>query len=816
MTTHWRSRLAIVLLALMCSVPLWASWTSLGSMPAPRRLSNGVEYRNQQGIVQITVLKPGIVRVRFAPGSQLGPDHSFALVPDALHWQAPFQFKTSDSGDELKTADLTVRIQRAPFRLTILDGQGHVLAQDTHADGIAYDGHRVRDWQTLDDATHFYGFGEKTGVLDKRSSKLGGMSMTMWNSDVYGYDNSVDPLYVDIPFFIRLKDGIASGIFFDNPWRSNFDIGHTSLHDYSFGAEGGDLNYYVIAGPAPRDVLRRYADLTGHIDLPPLWVLGFNQSRYSYYPDTRVLDIASQFRKRHIPADVLWLDIHYMRGYRIFTWDPQRFPHPKQMLDKLAGENFHVVSIIDPGVKKDPNGYAAYDSGVKNDVFVKYPDGKYFVGPVWPGPALFPDFTDAKARQWWAGQIAHLASSGLSGIWIDMNEPSVFNVPSGTMPDDIVFKLDGKPVPEAEVHNVYGQQMSIATRQGLLDLRPNQRPFVLSRDSYAGGQRYAAVWTGDNTADWAHLRDGVTTLLGMGISGFPFVGNDIGGFAGVGSADLWTRWVEAGTFFPFMRAHAELQAPNKEPWAYGEPWTQYNQRAIERRYQFLPYIYNCFYQTAQDGMPMMRALFLQYPNDPATWNLSDEYLFGNDLLVAPVMQPHTVHRSVYLPKGAWYDYFTGTAFTGGRSYSLHVGEGDIPLFVPDGAILFQAPVMQSTAEWKTAPLVYSVWAKKPTRRIYYEDDGATLDYQKGVWFRRTVSFAPNAGGAEVTLSAAEGTYQPQHRGNRIELHFARKPSRVTLNGVAMAPGSIRFDAARSTLTVTIPQSSKEQRLDVRW
>lgn len=816
MKTIGRSRLAIVLLALICSVPSWASWTSLGSMPAARRLANGVEYQNQQGIVQITVLKPGIVRVRFAPGNELAPDHSFALVPGALQWQAPFQFSSNGSGDELKTADLTVRIRRDPFRLTILDSQGHVLAQDTDADGIAYDGHRVRDWQKLDDETHFYGFGEKTGALDKRSAKLGGASMTMWNSDVYGYDNSVDPLYVDIPFFIRLKQGVANGIFFDNTWRSNFDIGHTSRHFYDFGAEGGELNYYVIAGPTPREVLRRYADLTGHIELPPLWVLGYNQSRYSYYPDSRVLAIAGQFRRRHIPADVLWLDIHYMRGYRIFTWDPQRFPHPKQMLGKLAGENFHVVSIIDPGVKRDPDGYAAYDSGVKNDIFVKNPDGKYFVGPVWPGPALFPDFTDAKARQWWAGQIANFASAGISGIWIDMNEPSVFAVPSGTMPDDIVFKLDGKPVPQAEVHNVYGQQMSIATRQGLLDLHPNQRSFVLTRDSYAGGQRYAAVWTGDNTADWAHLSDGVTTLLGMGISGFPFVGNDIGGFAGVGSADLWTRWVEAGTFFPFMRAHAGLNAPNKEPWAYGEPWTEYNKRAIERRYQFLPYIYNCFYRTAQNGMPMMRALFLQYPQDEATWNISDEYLFGRDLLVAPVLTPHTLQRPVYLPAGAWYDYFSSKSYAGGKAYLLHVGEGEVPLFVPEGAILFQAPVMQSTAEWKTAPLTYSIWAKQATHRTYYEDDGATLDYQEGVWFRRTISFSPKASGAEVTLSKAEGSYQPRHRNNRVELHFARKPSTVTLNGQAVAARNIAFDSAHSTLSVTIPQSSRTQTITIRW
>ena len=311
-----------------------------------------------------------------------------------------------------------------------------------------------------------------------------------------------------------LRDGRVHGVFFDNTYRSTFDIGKESRAYYDFGAEGGKLDYYVIAGPSPADVLARYSDLTGHMQLPPLWAVGYQQCRYSYYPDSRVRAIAREFRSRRIPADAVWFDIHYMKEYRVFTWDHDRFPAPEQLLADLDRAGFATVAIVDPGVKRDP-GYSVYDDGVARDVFVHRPDGSLFVGPVWPGPAVFPDFTRASARAWWADQVARFSSVGLTGIWNDMNEPSVFNVASATMPDDVVFANDGQPGTHAEDHNVYGQQMSRATRDGLLKLRPHERPFVLTRATYAGGQRYAAVWTGDNTADWQHLSDGITTLHTM-------------------------------------------------------------------------------------------------------------------------------------------------------------------------------------------------------------------------------------------------------------------------------------------------------------
>ncbi len=800
---------SLLVLIFVMFVPLRADWTSLGSMPPGVRSDAGVEYRSSQGIVRLSVIEPGVIRVRFTHAQAFAADDSYAVLPSVLHAPgAAFEFVTQDGIDRLKTAELTVEIQRNPFRLRFLDAQGRVLDRDSDDMGMAFDAAgRLRVWKDLPAEARLYGFGERTGALDKRGFKRNGRSMVDWNTDTPAYDANYDPLYDSIPFFLTLQNGTVHGTFFDNNWRVSFDVGREDEKRLNFGADGGDLNYYVLAGPLPADVLRRYAALTGAMPLPALWTLGYHQCRWSYYPDTRVLEIARGFRDHHIPADAIWLDIHYMNGYRIFTWDPKRFPQPAHTIEQLAGMNFRTVTIVDPGVKRDP-GYAAYDSGVGAGVFATNPNGSIYVGPVWPGPAVFPDFTDAAARKWWADQIAGFVSVGLAGIWDDMNEPSVFGTPTVTMPDDVVFHHDGAAIPAAEAHNVFGQQMTRATRDGLLQAHPDQRPFVLTRATYAGGQRYAAVWTGDNVADWPHLRDGITTLLGMGISGYSFVGNDIGGFTDgpVPDPELFTRWAQAAAFFPFMRAHTVPEAANKEPWAFGPEHEAYNRHAIERRYQFLPYLYNCFYQTAQTGMPTMRALMLQYPDDPQTWELSDEFLTGSDLLVAPILVAHARDREVYLPRGNWYDLRNDAKQAGGKIIKVHAEEDELPLFAPEGAILFRAPVMQSTAEWPAAELIFDVFAHGTTERQYYEDDGSSFAFEHGGYFKRTVTVAPG----QVVLGAAEGNFTPRHPVNVIALHFASAPQNVTLNGAALTGDAVHFDSARSILTVRIPQSRERQ------
>ncbi|MGH9534160.1 MAG: glycoside hydrolase family 31 protein [Terriglobales bacterium] len=826
------------LLLFGCAVPLRAQWIGIGNMAPGQRFASGVRYQNADGVVRLTVVRPGIIRVCFtpAPEAALKLGRSFAVAQAAGPVAPPrFTFDPGRRRDVLETSALKVVIARQPFRLAFYTPAGRLLDADA-ADGMAYDpaqagdvgGARVRVWKQLTPSVHFYGLGEKTGPLDKRGQHLGGSAYVMWNSDQPGYNNATDPLYADIPFFLVLdappgQPALAHGVFFDNTYRSSFDMGKSSRQFYDFGAQGGPLNYYLIAGPTPKDVLRRYAALTGRIPMPPLWSLGYNQCRYSYYPASNVLHIAEKFRQLDIPADVVWMDIGYMRGYRIFTWSPQGFPHPRQLLARLHQIGFHAVTIIDPGVKQDANGYAAYASGVAAGIFAKYPDGQLFVGPVWPGPAVFPDFTQIAARQWWASQIAHFAAVGVDGIWNDMNEPSVFNTASGTMPDRVVFRHDGQAITAAAAHNVFGQQMSRATRMGLRQLRPEDRPFVLTRATYAGGQRYAALWTGDNTAHWSYLSNGITTLLGMNLSGFPFVGNDIGGFIGAGSPDLWTRWVEAAAFFPFMRGHATPDDPPKEPWAFGSVHTAENRRAIERRYQYLPYIYNIFYQAAQTGLPMMRPLVLAFPNDPNTYKLSSEYLFGHDLLVAPILHAATTSRGVYFPAGTWYRLENGhapQAFTGPGGKTVQASEGQLPLFARAGAILFLAPggaqaPINAAAEIR-APVTFDVLSQTTTERTYYEDDGETFAYQHGAYFRRTISYQPGAVETVVTLSAAQGSYRPPRPDDVIELHWAAKPAGVELDGAPLAASLVRYNRGLQRLRITIPQSPAQQTVRVRW
>lgn len=800
-----RNSVRLAVAFFVSAVAALAEWTSLGAMPAAVRSGSAVEYRGDQGVVRLSVIESGVIRVRFTHAMQFAADDSYAVVHSA---HAAFEFSSEGGTDRLKTGELTVEIQRNPFRLRFFDAQGRVLDRDADDLGMAYDAAgRLRVWKDLPADSHLYGFGERSGPLDKRGYKQAGSSLVDWNSDTPAYDRGTDPLYDSIPFFLTLDRGAVHGTFFDNNWRASFDVGRANAKRLSFGADGGELNYYILAGPLPADVLRRYAALTGPMPLPPLWALGYHQCRWSYYPDSRVLEVARGFRERHIPADGIWLDIDYMNGYRVFTWDAKRFPQPRQMLQQLADMHFKAVTIVDPGVKLDP-GYAAYDDGVRANAFAMTPSGKIYIGPVWPGPAVFPDFTDPAARKWWAGQIAGFVSVGLAGIWNDMNEPSVFDTPNATMPDDVVFLHHGSAVTAAEVHNVFGQQMTLATRDGLLQAHPDQRPFVLTRATYAGGQRYAAVWTGDNVADWAHLHDGIATLLGMGISGYPFVGNDIGGFADgpVADAELFTRWMEAGSFFPFMRAHTVPEAANKEPWAFGPEHEAYNRRAIERRYEYLPYLYNCFYQASQTGVPVMSALLLQYPDDPKTWDVADEFLTGSDLLVAPILEAHARDRQVYLPRGAWYDLRTDAKQDGGRTINVHADEDELPLFVPEGAILFRVPVIESTADWPAAELTFDIFAHGATERQYYEDDGSSFAFEHGGYFKRTVSVSPG----RVVLSAAEGSFAPRHPANIIALHFASAPQSVTLNGTALTGDAVHFDSVRSVLTVRVPQSRERQ------
>ncbi|PYQ52038.1 MAG: hypothetical protein DMF59_06025 [Acidobacteria bacterium] len=400
----------ILLLFLLAALPAQGQWTSIGDMPRPSRQGNALRFENAQAVAVVTALSPEIIRVRIREGR----DHSYAVV-NRNFGDPGATLTIGDVRSTIATAALRVTIQHAPFRIALSNSAGESLDEDR---AIALDGNASRVWKRLRDDEHIYGLGEKNGPLDKRGWKLGGYSLTMWNSDTFGYDSSTDPIYVSVPFYIVMRKGVGFGIFFDNTYRSNFDVGHQTQGLLSFGADGGPLDYYFIYGPEPRKVIERYTALTGRMPLPPIWSLGYNQCRYSYFPESRVRDIARNFRERHIPADVIWLDIHYLDAYKPFTWDRKRFPDPARMIGDLRKDGFRLVTIIDPHPKKE-TGYLPYDTGLAGDHFVKNPDGSIYEAPVWPsraedgltpdwshsghGNSVFPDFSKPAARAWWGG-----------------------------------------------------------------------------------------------------------------------------------------------------------------------------------------------------------------------------------------------------------------------------------------------------------------------------------------------------------------------------------------------------------------------------
>jgi alpha-glucosidase len=773
-----------------------AGWSTLDAMPAPNWDGKTLLFRGTQGILSVTPLSDDIIRVRFTQSQDFGRDLSYAVIN--REFTAPtVKADIHPDTTTLTTASLKIMIQQSPLRISFADSAGNVLDADDPARGISFAGPEFRVAKKLSNDEHVYGLGEKTGRLNKRGWQLGGYNYVMWNSDTPTYDSSTDPLYSDIPFFMVTRGGAAHGIFLDNTWRSFFDVGRENQRLLTFGAAGGDLDYYFINGPAPKKVIERYSALTGRMPLPPLWSLGYQQCRWSYYPESRVRLLADTFRQKQVPADGLWLDIHYMQDYVPFTWNHERFPDPKKMISDLRAQGFHVVTILDghpPALK----GYAPYEEGLAGNYFVKNPDGSVFEGPVWPSNAgshpmsVFPDFSNPATRKWWGGLYKSLLDVGVAGIWNDMNEPSVFNTLNGTMPDDVIFNNEGQPATSLEMHNTFGQLMSRSTFEGLSRLQPDKRAFVLTRSTFAGGQRYAALWTGDASTDWPSLRQSVCTLLGLGISGFPFVGSDIGGFGQMPSGELLTRWLQTAVFYPFMRMHTPIDTPDKEPWSFGWRYEAVNKRAIELRYELLPYIYNVMQQASETGVPALRPLFLDFPDDAKAATIDDEFLFGSDLLVAPVLSEGAQSRTVYLPAGDWYNYWTGHYYSGPASFSIPVTLDSIPIYVRGGGFIFRQPVVQNTGQMPGNPLRVLI-APGNSSVSLYEDDGESLKYRHGDFMRRKFTQTCFTGRRIFEVSAPEGSWRPAKRDLILETWMDHAPAKVEWQlGDSTTAGSLLY------------------------
>jgi len=528
---------------------------ALESVAASEPLRDGIQIQAGSAVLRITALRNDIVRVRVSPNSVLPEDASWAVLPEARTKSIDVQPSQDASSVGFRTAALDVRVERDPLRIVIRDLEGNVISADAGGHPTKFQGGGFSVFKQMANAEHYFGLGDKTGQFDRREQ-----AYTLWNTDI-GPQESVDPLYKAIPFFLAINGTRSYGVFLDNTWRTWFDFGKQARDAVAFGAEGGPLDYYFIYGPTPKQVVEAYAYLTGKPPLPPLWALGFQQSRYSYTPESKVREIATRLRNDRIPSDVIYLDIDYQDRNRPFTVDAKTFPNFPGLVADLRKQHFHLVNITDLHIAHAANqGYMPYDTGRAGDHFVKKADGSEFVGIVWPGPAVFPDFTRAQTREWWGGLYQGFVKDGVAGFWNDMNEPSVFDGPAKTMPLDNVHRIEEpgfatRTATHSEIHNIVGLENARATYDGLLKLRPDERPFVLTRATYAGGQRYGFTWTGDNFATWNHLRLAMQMVLNLGLSGISFVGADVGGFNSTPSSDLLTRWVELAAFSPFYRDH---------------------------------------------------------------------------------------------------------------------------------------------------------------------------------------------------------------------------------------------------------------------
>ncbi len=740
----------------------------IGSVQAHRLEQGRLLIDTEEAHIRISQYNESTFRIQVIQLNSAFQEHTYACpslpVPHTVVVQA-----LSDTL-RVDTAHVRLNIQMAPLRMRFETREGQVLSQDDPGLGICWDGTEVTNYRSLQPGERFFGLGERTGPLDKA-----GKQFRNWNTDAFGYHGGTDPLYVSCPFFIGLSHEQPYGIFLNNHSETTFNFGAANDRFSFFQAASGELDYFFFAGPKPADILRDYTALTGRTSLPSLWSLGFQQCRYSYYPDSEILRVAQTFRELNIPADVIYFDIHYMQDFKVFTWHNEHFPDPSRLIKELKKMGFRVVVILDPGIKVEP-GYRIYDEGQDADVFVKYPDNQPYKGAAWPGWCQFPDFTEERVRTWWGQYVAELVQMGVDGFWNDMNEPAVWGHHT---PGIVRFGLDGKKGSHKEAHNVYGMQMARATAEGAAGALDNQRSFILTRATFSGGQRDSALWTGDNQANNEHMLLGARMVAGMGLSGFPFAGNDVGGFTGDASAALYRRWMACAVFHPLMRAHTMINSKHAEPWSFGEECTEVARNYIHLRYRLLPHLYSLFYESSINGMPPVRSLLFDYFDE---WKIfskpfENQFMLGDGLLVCPV-EAEAMLAKVYLPKGNWYNFFNDQLYAGGQEHLVELQRDTIPVFVKAGSILpttHEAPAYMG--ERNDLRLDVHVYLGGKSSYQYYEDDGLTIG---GDCLLRTLAVDSHG----ISVSAVEGNYAGSYVGLRLYLHGFSGHS-VELNGESM-------------------------------
>ncbi|MEI8234233.1 MAG: TIM-barrel domain-containing protein [Verrucomicrobiota bacterium] len=642
----------------------------------------------------------------------------------------------------------------------------------------------------------FYGLGEKWSGFEHSGKKT-----KFWNTDVWAdfhpqsYIDGrppADPVYVSIPYLVIKRGNTYLGLLMDNPGASfvytglkvsiagQMDLASNGKPDgfVHLGAEEGQPNLYLLYGPSLPELTRKMQKLIGTTPLPPAWALGYHQCRWGYQSEADLLDLDAQFRKHGIPADGLWLDIDYMDGYRVFTFAKKHFRDPAKAMSKLAKLGRKVIPILDPGVKFE-KGYGAYERGHAAEAFCQNPQGREYVGLVWPGETVFPDFSLKSAREWWAREVGAFAKSGIYGAWLDMNDPATGPVEN----QDMLFDRGRKP--HAAYHNQYGLGMAMATRQGFLDAHPGERPFLLSRSGFTGSNRYTAIWTGDNYSNYHHLKNSIATTLNLALSGIPFNGPDAGGFAGDTTPELIRDWYKCGFLFPVLRNHSSRDSRRQEPWAFDQKTLAVLRRYIQLRYRFRPYLYQLFAEHERSGEAILRPLFYDFPDTKALplGLIDDQFLVGPSVMQAPFVAERQRVREVVLPGNtAWFDAMRGRWIEGGQKISATADFHGTPLYLRDQTLLPLARLSPGEHAFQAERADFHLFLSKDgvAQTRYLFDDGRTFAYLQGKRSEVEITAERSGKTVDIQIAVLEDGF------GAGDFTFTTQPgiTKVRINGVA--------------------------------
>jgi alpha-glucosidase len=728
----------------------------LGQLSTFVKHDAGIIGETSSGKFNVSVYSASTFRITITNQKQF-EDFSYSVIGNPKSTS----LEIFDSVDSLllKTPTTQLLVTKNPVSISFQTIDGRILNEDDPL-GTSWIGEQVTTYKKIQPGERFIGLGEKTGPLDRQ-----GNAYINWNSDAYAYNKGTDPLYCSMPFYMGIHNGLCYGIFFDNTHKAHFNFGASNNRFSSFSADAGEMDYYLIHGNNVSEIIKQYTDLTGRMELPPRWSIGYQQCRYSYYPDNEVFSIAKTFREKDIPADAIVFDIHYMNKYKIFTWDQKRFPDPKGLMQTLKDQGFHVVIMCDPGIKVEP-GYETYEDGLKNDIFLKYPDGENYQGQVWPGWCHFPDFTNPKARAWWATKFQDYVDLGVEGFWNDMNEIATWG---NALPENLEFDFEGNKATMRRGRNVFGFQMARSTYEGTKKLLKGKRPFNLTRSGFSGIQRYSAVWTGDNVAYDEHMLLGIRLVNSLGLTGVAFAGYDAGGFVGESNPKLFARWMSIASLSPFFRAHTMINTRDSEPWSYGEEVESICRNYIKFRYQLLPYIYSLFYDASNRGMPVQRSLAIDYTHDHRVYNhlYHNQYLLGPSILVAPAESNQALLK-IFFPVGDWYDLYSGKVWSGNQETIVESPIHKLPVFIKAGSVLPMQTASSHTSVKQDELILHIYCGNDSSDFLLYLDDGETFDYQNGKSAKRLIKMSGSEN--KITITKSEGDFNALYKKLKLVIH----------------------------------------------